>query len=209
LEDLVARIEASLLNHFRITFDQMDFDAPQLVQFIRRTPIFKAHDDAHVVIDEGAVKVILLSQTSPEILITEFSFGESDLRLSSLARVCTSILPSLSTVESLYIYENQYLQLDWEDEIRVDNTQWVDLLRPYTSVKNLRLSEVFGPRIVSALKEPAGGGTTVALPSLQNIFLEGLDPWEPIHEDIEQFIATRELSGYSCTFSPWDDGGMF
>lgn len=65
-------------------------------------------------------------------------------------RVGTSI-PFLSIVESLYIYENQYMQLDWEDKIRVENTEWLDLLRPYTAVRNLYLSEVFGPGIVRAL----------------------------------------------------------
>ena len=54
-------------------------------------------------------------------------------------------------VESLYVYESQCLQSDWEDEIRVENTEWLDLLRLYTAVKNLYLCKVFGPGIVRAL----------------------------------------------------------
>jgi hypothetical protein len=65
LEYVVARIDAPLLNYFRIiTFNQFASDTPQLDQFIGRTPTLKAHDEAHLAIDDGAVKVILLSQTT-------------------------------------------------------------------------------------------------------------------------------------------------
>lgn len=154
-EYLVARIDAPLLNYFHIiSFNQFASDTPQLDQFIGRTPTLKAHDEAHLAIDDGAVKDILLSQTTGHhlgLLTIEILFGESHFELSSLPRVSTSSLPSLSMVESLYVYESQYLQSDWEDEIRVENTEWLDLLRPYTAVKNLYLCKVFGPGIVRAL----------------------------------------------------------
>lgn len=111
-------------------------------------------------------------------------------------------------VESLYIYENQYMELDWEDEIRVENTEWLDLLRPYTAVKNLYLSDVFGPEIIRALQGSVGGRTTVVLPTLQTVFLEGIQPG-PVQEDIRQFVAARQLSGYPCAVSPWDGEGRF
>jgi hypothetical protein len=207
LEDLVARIDTPQLRYFRITlFNQFDLDTLQLAQFITRTPTLKAHDEAHVVIEDGAVKVI--KGYDQGLLTIKIFFGESDFQLSSLTRVSTSSSPSLSMVESLYIYENQYMELDWEDEIRVENTEWLDLLRPYTAVKNLYLSDVFGPEIIRALQGSVGGRTTVVLPTLQTVFLEGIQPG-PVQEDIRQFVAARQLSGYPCAVSPWDGEGRF
>jgi hypothetical protein len=212
LEDLVARINAPRLNDFRIGLSGHDFDTPQVVQFIGRTPTSKAHDEARVIIDEGVGKVIL-SQTRTTgydlaVITIRVYFGASGFQLSSLARVSTSSLPFVSMVESLYIYENQYLELDWE-KIRVENTEWLDLFRPYTTVKNLYLSEVFGPGIVRALQGSIEGRTAVALPTLQNVFLKGFQPSSPVQDDIGQFVAARQLSGYPCAVSRWDGGGRF
>ena len=208
LEDLVARIDAPRLDHFLIYLtNQFNLDIPQLVQFISRTPTLKAHDKAHVVIEDGAVKVVLLSTDHDlSMLCIETSFRGSNSQLSSLARA-TSSFPSLPMVESLYICGNKYLELeDWEDEIQVENTEWLDLLRPYTAVKNLYLSDVFGSEIVCALQGSVGSTTTVVLPTLQTVFMEGLQPSGPVQEDIGQFVAARQLSGYPCAISLWDEG---
>ena len=198
LEDLVARIDAPRLNHFgRTLYNQFDFDTPQLVHFINRTPDLKTHDEAHVVIDDGAVKVILLSQTNDHdlgMITIKILFGDADFQLSSLLRICMSSLPSIFMVESLYIYENRYMELDWEDKIRAENAEWLDLLCPYTAVKSLYLSKVFGLGIVGALQGSAGERLTVVFPSLQTVFLEGLRPSGLVQEDIGQFVAARQLS---------------
>jgi hypothetical protein len=213
LEDLVARIDAPRLNHFHVTlFNQFDFDTPQLVQFISRTPTLKAHDEAHVIIDGSTVKTILQSRTTGYdrgLLNIEILFGESDLQLSSLLRVSTSSFPSLSMVENLYIYENQYMQVDWEDEIRIENTEWLDLLRPYTAVKNLYLSDELGQGIMRALKGSIGGGMTVVLPTLQTVFLDALQVSGPVRENIGQFVDARQISGYPCAISLWNGAGKF
>jgi F-box-like len=200
LEDLVARIDAPRLNNFKITlFYRFDFDTPQLAQFISRTPTLKAFDSAHVGIGDRAVKILT---GWPELLIIEIFFREPDFQLSSLPWVSTSTLPSLSTVESLYICEDQYVT-------RVENltTEWSNLLRPFTAVKNLYLSEIFGPGIVRALQGPVGGRTTSMLPTLQTVFLEGPQPSGLFQEDIEQFVAARQVSGRPCTTTCWGGGG--
>jgi hypothetical protein len=64
LEDLVARIDAPLLEKLGITFfHQLMFDTPQLTQFISRTPNLKARDQARVFFSEWEVS-ITLPQTS-------------------------------------------------------------------------------------------------------------------------------------------------
>jgi hypothetical protein len=194
LEYLVARIDIPRLNSFLITlFNQFDFDTPQLAQLIDRTPVLKAHDEARVVINDGTVKVITCcdrpSTDDRGLLIIKKFFREPNFRLSCLPWLSTSYLPSLSTVESLYIHDDQYVELDWEDQIQIESTEWLDFLRPYTAVKNLYLSDVFGPEIVRALQGSVGGRMTVVLPTLQAVFLECLQPGPVQEEDIGQFIA--------------------
>ena len=213
LEDFVARVDVPRLNELRITlFNQIDIDTPQLVQFMSRTPTLKMHDEAHVTIGPCTVNVTLLSRTDPGLLTVHILFGESDFQLSSLVRVSTSSLPCLSTVESLYIYEEYGLQSDWEDEIRIENTEWLDLLRPYTAAENLYLSEEFVPGVMRALKDSESvGGRRTVLPILQTLSLEGFYQYlpGPAKGDIWQFVTTRRFSGYFFTVSFWDGTGRF
>ena len=83
--------------------------------------------------------------------------------------------------------------------------QCLELLRPFTAVKNLYLSEEFARRIVPALQELNGGRTTEVLPALENIFLEGLKPSGPVHEGIGQFVARRhwQVTGHPIAVSRW------
>jgi hypothetical protein len=39
---------------------------------------------------------------------------------------------------------------------------------------------------------------------LQNIFVEGLERSGPFQENIEQFVAARQLSSHPVTISDWD-----
>jgi len=68
-------------------------------------------------------------------------------------------------------------------------------------VKSLYLSREFAPGIGAALQELVGDRITEMLPSLQNIFVDGLEPSGPFQEDIGQFVAARQLSGHSTTIS--------
>jgi hypothetical protein len=201
LDDLVARIDAPQLIYLKITFfNDILFDAPQFIQFISRTPTLKAVENAHVVFGYHTACVNSSSQTSRYEV--GFSCKELDWQVSSLEQICASHLAPLSTLEDLYIYERLYgLQPDWQDNI--ENTLWLELLHPFTSVKNLYLSKEFAPRIVAALQELVGGRTTEVLPTLQNIFLEEIQPAGRVQEDIGRFVGARQLSGHSITVSHW------
>ena len=48
---------------------------------------------------------------------------------------------------------------------------------------------------------------TEVLPSLQNIFVMGLEPSGSIRENIGQFVAARELSNHTIAISVWDTTG--
>ena len=205
LEDLLARIDAPRLCDLETTFfHSLDFDTPQIVQFINRTPSLKTPNEARVVFQDSAVRVRFPpSQTSRHRgLDVGISCGMSDWQLSSLEQVCTSSLPPLFTVENLYVYEHRYLPPHWQDDI--ENELWLELLYPFIAVKNLYLSKQFAPRITSALQELVEGRMTGQLPMLQNIFLEGLEPSEPVQEGIGRSAAARQFSGHPIAIFLWD-----
>ena len=200
LEELLARIDTPVLHRLSTTFfNDVDFDIPELIQFITLT--FEAPKDVHVVFDSRTAWVTLQRQASlfADVRV-EVLCRVPDWQLSFLAQICTSFLPLLSTTENLYIYE--HLQLDWKDGI--DNTEWLELLLPFAAVKNLYLSKQFAPRIAPALQELTGSRTAAVLPTLQNLFLEELRPSEPVQEGIAQFISARQLASQPVAVSLWN-----
>jgi hypothetical protein len=104
-------------------------------------------------------------------------------------------------VEDLYV--KRYMGYDWEIDA-IENTLWLQPLLPFTAVKNLYLDKEFAPGIAVALQELVGDRITEVLPSLQNIFVDRLEPWGPFQENIGQFVAARQLSGHPITISVWD-----
>jgi len=200
LEDLVTFIDAPRLRYLNITFfNQIDFDGPRLAQFISRTRTLKKREEAHVRFYDGTARVELSPTGRPRGFEIDISCKEPDWQLSSVAQVCNSCLPPLSMIEDLYI-NHRYSRLVWKNDA-IENTLWLELLHAFPAVKNLYLSKDFAPGIAAALEEIVG---TEVLPSLQNIFVEGLEPSGPFQENIGQFVVTRELSGHSITISVWD-----
>ena len=194
LEDLVIGIDAPKLERMHIKFfNQIDFDTQRLAQFINRTPQLRKRD-AKVEFDDNFARFRLPPGFRVHsTLEIEISCIEPDWQLSSIEQVCNSLHP-LFTVEDLYIEDN-YLEQGWKDDV-IENTLWLQLLLPFTAVKNLYLSEEFAPGIVTALQELVGDRITEVLPSLQNIFVERFEPSGPFQEIIGQFVAARQLSGH-------------
>ena len=204
LEDFVARIDAPLLDYLDITFfHQLIFDTPQLAQFISRTPELKAGDSAHLRFSDQdvSVEVINWDNLGFKGIKLGISCGHSDWQLSSLAQIFNSSFPQafILTVARLYIY-SYVPQMRWQD---IEGNQWLELLRPFTAVKNLYVTSVLKPSIAPALLELVGESVAEILPALQNLFLDELISSEPVQEAIGQFIAARELAGHPVSISLW------
>ncbi len=204
MDDLVDLIDAPRLNYLYIVFfNQIIFDTAQLGQFVSRTPRLKTPYEAHVVFDHYVVLVELLSRTSAfgyGNLKVKIFCGELDRQLSTLAQVFTPSLPPLSTVATLYI-ERPHSQLDWKNNI--ENTQWLEFLRPFVAVRNLYVSREFAPGIVSALQQLVGGRVTEVLPALERVSLGLPRQLGPVLGDIGRFAAARRLSGHPIAISEW------
>ena len=195
LDDLVARIDAPLLDSFHITFfHQLIFDTPQLTQFISRTPKFKACDHARVQFFDFGVRV----STIDNALGLAVSCMQPDWQLSSLAQVCCSIF--IPAIEHIYIGDANFRPF-WQDDI--ETGQWMELLHRLTAVKDLRISREFMLRITPALQELVGGRVIEVLPALQTLFLDETAPSE-VQETIDKFVAARELAGHPIVVSRWE-----
>jgi hypothetical protein len=203
LEELVTRIDTPQLDKMHIIFfNQIDFDCPRLAQLINCTPTLRALDEARVQLFDSTTCVNLRHRTSQsrlDGLTIGISCGEPDWQLSSIEQVCNFSLHPISTVEDLYI-EHEYSV--WKND-GIENTLWLELLPPFTAVKNLYLSKEFAPGIAATLEELVRSRTTEVLPSLQNIFVEGLKPSGPFQKNIGRFVATRQLSDHPIAISDW------
>jgi hypothetical protein len=200
LEDLVTQIDAPLLKHISIEFfNQLILNISQLPKFLCRTETFTVLDQATVSFDERIVNVELSRQTGANSarLELEILCRKLDWQLSSLVQVCNSALPTLSTLERLslhaYIYDGPALVPGQDD---IENTQWLDVLRPFINVKDLQLSEKVAPCVAPALQELTGERVKEVLPALQNLSLHDFKASRPVEEAIRQFVAARQLSGH-------------
>jgi hypothetical protein len=155
LEELMTPIDTPQLDEMYITlFNQIDFDCPRLAQFINRTPILRAPDEAHVQFDDNTASVKLRYRPQKFYLyhfLINISCREPDWQLSSIEQICNFSLPPPSTVEDLYV-EHRYSELVWKDDA-IESTLWLELLLPFTAAKNLYLSKEFAPGIAAALQE--------------------------------------------------------
>jgi hypothetical protein len=88
----------------------------------------------------------------------------------------------------------------------MENTRWLELLQPFTSVKNLYLSKDFARPIAHALEELSGEIATEVLPTLENVFIEKFQLSGPVNEAFRNFAATRQ-SGHPIVVSDWDRTG--
>ena len=196
LEEFVARIDAPQLYRLSTTFSlDFSFRAAELYQFISRTPTLGSYyDEAHLSFDSRNALVRLCqshAESSDHRMVElETLCQKPDRQFSSMVQTCTSYksLRLLLTMENLYIDGD--LKPTFDD---INNTKWLDLILPFTAVKNLYLSKLVSPRILRVLKELAEGSTTEVFPSLQYVLLEGFPPSRLVQRCISRFNSARRL----------------
>jgi len=175
LEDLLARIDAPLLDYLRVIFFMdLNFDVPQLHRLIGHAEVFKAFDHVEVLISSRSIQLRLCPKTEAvdsdhrrHRLVLKINCGELEWQLSSLAQVCSSTFPLISALEELKIREFDFLSSHWKDDM--EDTQWVELLVPFTGLKNLYLTDGIARRVCGALQKLSGEMETASevLPDLR------------------------------------------
>jgi hypothetical protein len=157
--DFVALIDTPLLSGLYLIFFHQDiFDTPQLAQFISRTPQLKTLDKARVHFLEVVQSYIIILGTCDQSFIhVEIQCGRLDLQLASLTKVCSLCFPQalINMVKCLY------MECDWPDDI--DFNKWLELIHPFSAVKNLYLSQNFVLSFVAILQDLVGERVTQVL----------------------------------------------
>lgn len=200
-EDFVSRIDAPLLERVRFVFQrQLVLDTPQLAQFLNRIPKLKTCKEVHVSLHSDVVTIELRLPSSMVPRFFLMTACHLDERLSSLARFCRSSLSLLPPLEHLCITDQPGVSRR-QDRGDFDKNQWLGILRPFAAAKNLYLSKEIVPHIAPALQLV---GESLALPSLQNLFLENPHPSGPVNDAIEKFIMARQLSDRPIVIHDWD-----
>ena len=200
LEDFLARIDAApQLDCLEIGFFNQPsgiFHTSHLSQFINSVPRLQTLIEARVIAFGSQIWVTVPSSTPTlghKVLGMEIIILNSRSQSSSLQQLCTSSLPLFPILEHLYLRPPIF----WQNE------KWLDVLHPFTAVKNLYISRKSALRIVPALQWLVRDGVTKVLPALQNLFLEELRPIEPVQLAINQFVHARRLSGNPIAVSKW------
>jgi len=127
-------------------------------------------------------------------LVIQINCKELDYQISSLSQVCSSSFPLISALEEFEIWESDDLEPSrWKDDM--EDTQWVEFLDPFTSLRNLYLTEEIAQRVCGALQELSIERATEVLPTLQNLFVGGVGSLQALQEAMGPFVAARPLSG--------------
>ena len=212
LEDLLVRIEAPILDNVNIKFfNQLIFDVPQLLQSLTYSEKLNSPKETTINFHSDFVQMTLSPPKGTVGNLTLQVLCAVPLQqVSSMVQICNRVMRLLSSVERLEIcggeYENS-LQ-EWQEDI--EGSQWLDLLRPFTAVESLHVTESLGPFTASALREITGRSATEVLPALRSLFLEGLEPSEFLRGAVGQFLAARGSTNRPVAIcrrkSQWDSG---
>jgi hypothetical protein len=196
LEDIVVQIDAPLLSNLSaIFFNQAIFTIPRLSRFIHRTETLLSLNQAEFSFDNRNF-LIKFSHRDHEDLHLSFHVpcSPSDWQLSSIVQLCRPPLPLPPSVERLDVYENTLSPQKWEYDI--DHEQWLEILQPFTSVRELYVSDTMWPLLAPTLKQHTGENTLNILPMLCDLFLDQSEPSKPFPETLRPFVAARERAGH-------------
>ena len=191
LEGFVTRLDLPALCKIKIIlFNDILFEIPQLCQFIPRLNALRSPTRVIVTHSIDSVSVFFVQEGDRNCLL-KTSCRRLDWQLSFVTQISNQLSPLLSTVQSLSITAG----LKWpSEEGDMDSIQWLELFRPFTHLTQVNVSEKqFVPDVVKALvaEDMAAG----VLPELTSLFLSGYYNFPTVAKTVEQFVATRGLSG--------------
>jgi hypothetical protein len=206
LEVLMAHIDAPQLETFSVEFfPEPIFDIREVVYHSQTLGSFSR---AKVRIRDHDADIKL--ERLPEGAVT-YPCKTLDLRIhyetpqaSSLAQVLTQSLSLLSGVTELDIdIHLSFARLE-NLQVFMDNTEWLDIFHPFTSVLTLRFSGKHQSFLVSPLRWLTGERVTEVLPALQDLsfykYSKAGDGY--MQQCMELFIAARRHSGHPIRVHP-------
>jgi hypothetical protein len=205
LEHLLAQIDTPRLRSINIMYlNQLDFQVPQLSQFFHRTEPLDFAQSQHL---HGRIRF--------SSLYVELSFEEEghhgsrltlrilckglDWQSLHLAQILAQSPAIVSNVDHLSINgDDLQHESGWKDS--VDDTDWLELLHPFSAANMVQGSKQLALQIALALDGVGEEMIAEVLPALTSLLLED----QPVRS-VEKFLAARQNSGHPVTFV--DPGG--
>ena len=201
LEDLLVQIEAPMLDNINIKFfNQLIFDVLQLLQFLTYSEKLSLPKEVTVNFHNDFVQLTLSPPRGTVGNLTLQVLSTMSLQqVSSMVQICSRAMHLLSSVERLEICGGEYEHLlqEWQEDM--EDSQWLDLLRPFMAVESFHVTEYLGLFTASALQEVTGRRTTEILPALCSLFLQGLGPSAFLQGALRQFLAARWSTSHPVT----------
>jgi hypothetical protein len=202
-EYLVAQIHGWLLEHMEIKFFHQEIlEISELAKLIRRADKLSLVDRGEVTFTSRRISFNLsrrLTGIDQKTLMLHLINCDPDFRLSCLAQFCSSCLPTPSPFKCLYIdIPPEYV---WQDFIEDPDVQWLELLRPFNTMKHLRLCQTVAPRVAQALRRLPLERVTEVLPALEIVFIKLVGP---VMKAMSEFADARQLSGHPVSICDWE-----
>ncbi len=198
LEDLLSRTDLPLLDNVDITSTYRDTShSPLLSELVSRFDSLGALHCAEITFDDcSRIVNVALSRSRgvADRRTLRFRIQCHHEQLLPLSQFWNLALPPFPNLEHLYIHSPFPLH---SSQYFAESTQWLELLRQFTSVENLHLSSDTAVRVAGALQDLST--VTEVLPALQNIFLAGHWGRSFAIKYVEQFVAAIRPSGRSVS----------
>ena len=199
LEDLISQIRAPNLDVFNTFFMDPIVVITQLRNFVNGAEGLKRLKRANIVLDPWSVRLSLGPPTSLD-LVTRCD--RLDHRVSWIAQLCGALSHLLCHVEYLEIHGGADSPSVPQGD--VESSQWLQLFRPFATVRGLYVTKKLGPLVAHALQESTSKRETNILPALHGLFLGSLDQYEYVMKVIEPFISARRLSDRPVVVENWE-----
>jgi hypothetical protein len=196
LEDLLSRISAPSLRHANINigfFDQPSFDLSHLSQFLCLVESQRPPNGAHAILHlpgaflyhtRSGARAGNLPDTS-EWLSLDLTF-QSRFDLSQMNQICQQISPFLSSVQTLEVHTF----------VRplANVTQWLDLLRAFSSVEQLHINGRSNLDVACALQLVSAEMVADVLPALRDLTFDPVT--SESREAVTSFIGAHKSAGF-------------
>ncbi|KAH8994398.1 hypothetical protein EDB86DRAFT_1273185 [Lactarius hatsudake] len=178
LDELMAQIDTPRVEDVKIEYSELDGQAPQFSEFIKRSQFRHARVDfstydPDIKLDRPQGEC---HQAHYSLMISESGFGDF-----TMADVLGQLVPMLSNVAHLSV-----LGGDSMDEV-------LPFLRLFPSVEAMDVDRKAAGYIAEALEDIAEEMVTEVLPALELLLLDGDD------DKLEQFLSLGRLSGRPVT----------
>jgi hypothetical protein len=127
-------------------------------------------------------------------LLLQIRCGHLDWQVASAVQVFGTLSPVLSVVEQVtFSYEEHYQSSEWP--IHVDQSQWRELVRPFTNVKTIYVQDELISKIFRSL--PSDDGKPLELlPNLEEV---GYSGESDARDAFTTFLHQRQVAGHSVS----------